>query len=143
MKNFLQLKGTKSSRKVTFILLAIFCASMIAVFFTGLSGNWLELLLCYLAATALILAFVHTWRRVKYFLILLGASLVGFPLFAVLHNVFYGLEQMAADIIVLSHLLGFLDVGFFLVAIIVCPAGFLIGVVGSVLMYLKKRKIPV
>ena len=83
MKNFLQLKGTKSSRKVTFILLAIFCASMIAVFFTGLSGNWYELSLCYLAAIALILAFVHTWRRVKYFLILLGASLIGFPFFAV------------------------------------------------------------
>ncbi len=132
MKNFLQLKGTKSSRKVTFILLAIFCASMIALFCTGLSGNWYEISLCYLAAIALILAFVHTWRKVKYFLILLGASLIGFPFFAVLHNVFYGLGEMAADIIVLSHLLGFLSAGFFLVAIIVCPAGFLIGAVGSV-----------
>ncbi len=142
MKNFLQLKGTKSSRKVTFIFLAICCVSMIVAFFIGISDNPPGLLLCYLAAIALILAFIHTWRRVKYFMILLGASLIGFPFFAVLHNVFYGLGEMAADIIVLNHLLGFLSAGFFLVAIIVCPAGFLISAVGSVLMYLKKRKIP-
>ncbi len=117
-------------------------AICIVAFFIGISANQQGLLLCYLAAIALILAFVHTWRKVKYFLILAGASLIGFPFFAVLHNVFYGLGEMAADIIVLSHLLGFLSAGFFLVAIIVCPAGFLIGVVGSVLMYFKKRKIP-
>ena len=142
MKNFLQLKGAKSGRKATFILLAICCASLIVAFLIGISDNWPGVLLCFLAATAFILAFVHTWRKANYFLILLGASLIGFFLFAVLHNVFYGLGQMAADIIVLKHLLGFLDAGSFLVAILVCPAGCLIGAVGSVLMYFKQRKSP-
>ena len=142
MKNFLQLKGAKSGWKATFILLAICCASLIVAFLIGISDNWPGILLCYLAASAFILAFVHTWRKVKYFLILSGASLVGFFLFAVLHNVFYGLGQMVANIIVLSHLLEFLHVVFFILAVIFCPAGLLIGVVGSVLMYFKQRKSP-
>jgi hypothetical protein len=143
MKNFLQLRGMKSSRKATFVLLAICGVSLTVAFFIGIDDNPPGLLLCYLAATTLILAFVHTWRKMKYFLILAGSSLIGFLLFAILHNVFYGLAQMAADIIVLSQLLEFLDAGFFLVAIIVCPAGCLVGVGGSVLTYLKQRKIPV
>ena len=142
MKNFLQLKSTKSSRKASFILLAICCVSLVAAFLIGIDDNPPGLLLCLIAAAAFFLAFVHTWRKAKYFLILSGASLIGIFFFAVLHNVFYGLGQMAADIIVLKHLLGFLDAGSFLVAILVCPAGCLIGVVGSVLMYFRQRKSP-
>jgi len=139
MKNFLKPTVAKPSRKVTFILAAI----CIVALFIGISADEQGLLLDYLAAAVMIFAFVHTWRKTKYFLILLGASLIGFPLFAVLHNVFYGLGQMAADIIVLSHLLEFLNVVSFILAVIFCPAGLLIGAAGSVLMYLKKRNVPV
>lgn len=142
MKNFLQLESTKSSRKASFILLAICCVSLIAAFIIGIDDNPPGLLLCLIAAIAFFLAFVHTWRKAKYFLILSGASLIGIFLFAVLHNLFYGLGQMAADIIVLQYLLKSLDVASFLVAIFVCPAGFLIGAVGGILMYLKQRKTP-
>jgi len=69
--------------------------------------------------------------------------LVGFAVFVVLHNVFYALGQMAANIIVLKQFLDFSHAIFFIISIFVCPAGFLIGVVGSVvttIMYLKKRR---
>ena len=139
MKRSLGLTGMKRSRKVTLVLVTICCVSLIVAFLIGISDNPPGILLCYVAVTALILAFVHTWRQVKRFLILLGASLIGFPLFVFLHNLFYALGQMAAGVIVLSPLLEFLHVVFFLVAIMVCPAGVLIGAVGSVVTYCKGR----
>ncbi|MCK4452066.1 MAG: hypothetical protein KAX26_15955 [Anaerolineae bacterium] len=141
MKRSLGLTGMKRSRKVTLVLVTICCVSLIVAFFIGISDNLPGLLLCYIAVTALILAFVHTWRQVKRFLILLGASLIGFPLFVLLHNLFYGLGQVAADVIVLGTLLEFLHAVFFLVAIMVCPPGVLIGAVGSVVTYCKGRQV--
>jgi hypothetical protein len=141
MKRSLGLTGMKRSRKVTLVLVALCCVSLIVAFFIGISDNPPGLLLCYVAVTALILAFVHTWRQVKRFLILLGASLIGFPLFVILHNLFYGLGQVAADVIVLGSLLEFLHAVFFLVAIMVCPPGVLIGAVGSVVTYCKGRQV--
>ena len=144
MKSFLGPTGTKSNQRVTLLWVVICCASLAAAFFVGISGNWTGITLCYIAATTLILAFTHTWRKVKNFLILSGASLVGFPVFVVLHNVFYGLAELANDIILLSRLLEFLHAGFFIIATLVCPAGFLIGAVGSgvtAITYFKKKKI--
>ncbi len=141
MKRSLGLTGMKRSRKVTLVLVTICCVSLIVAFFIGISDNLPGLLLCYIAVTALILAFVHTWRQVKRFLVLLGASLIGFPLFVLLHNLFYGLGQVAADVIVLGTLLEFLHAVFFLVAIMVCPPGVLIGAVGSVVTYCKGRQV--
>jgi hypothetical protein len=75
---------------------------------------------------------------VKSFLILLVASLVGFPLAVVLHNGFYALAEVASDVLGLSQVLGFLEVVFFLIAIFVCPPGVLIGAVGSVVLALSR-----
>lgn len=128
---------------MTLLWVVLCCGSLIAAFIVGISGNLPGLALCYVAAISIILAFVHFWRRVKYFLILVGASAVGFFVFALSHNVFYGLGIMASDIIVLHHLLEVLHVASFLIAIFVCPAGFLVGVVGSavtVITCFKKRR---
>ncbi|MDY6875894.1 MAG: hypothetical protein SWK90_06805 [Chloroflexota bacterium] len=141
MKRSLGLTGMKRSRKVTLVLVTLCCVSLIVAFLIGISDNPPGLVLCYIAVTALILAFVHTWRQVKRFLILLGASLIGFPLFVILHNLFYALGQVAADVIVLGTLLEFLHVVFFLVAIMVCPPGVLIGAVGSVVTYCRGRQV--
>ena len=144
MQNLFGRTGDKNSRRLTLFLCMICCGSLIAAFIVGISDNLSGLGLCYAAAISIILAFVHKWRKVKYFLFLLGASLVSFPVFVVLHNVFYALGQIAADIIVLSQSLEFLHAVFFLIAVLVCPAGFLIGALGSIVaaaMYLKKKRI--
>ena len=144
MKNYHGLINTKSSRRVTILWVAICCGFLMAAFVVGISGNLPGVALCYLAAISIILAFVHSWRRVKYFFILLSISLVGFFVFVVLHNVFYGLGQMAVDINILAQLLDFFHAVFFIIATLVCPAGFLIGVVGSVvtmIAYFKKKRV--
>ena len=77
-------------------------------------------------------------RKLKKYLILTAASIVGFVICVILHNVVYGL---------LIYLFGedFWDkIGisdepfFFLLAVFVCPILFLIGVVGSIVLIIKK-----
>ena len=78
--------------------------------------------------------------KLKKFLILTGASAAGFFVFALLHNIFYGLEQVTGHITILSYLIKAFEVIFFLIAIFACPIGFLIGVIGTIVMFSKKRK---
>lgn len=101
-----------------------------AAFLVGISDNPPGILLLYGATASLILAFVHSWRSSKRFLILTLASIAGFPLAVFLHNAFEAIAGMAAGMI-LPGILNFLGVVFFLVAVFACPAGLLIGGVGA------------
>jgi hypothetical protein len=78
--------------------------------------------------------------KLKKLLILTGASAAGFFVFVLLHNIFYALEQISSHIAILSYLMKAFEVIFFLIAIFACPIGFLIGVIGTIIMFKKKRK---
>jgi len=78
--------------------------------------------------------------KLKKFLILTGASAAGFFVFALLHNIFYALEQITSHITILNYLMKAFEVIFFLIAIFACPIGFLIGAIGAIVMFNKKRK---
>jgi hypothetical protein len=136
----------KKTRKVTVGLVVLCCVLLIAAFIVRIGDNPPGLALCYLATVSLILAFVHAWRKVRYFLILLGASVVGLVVFAILHNLLYALAEISSDIVALKHSLEFLSTASFLVAIFVCPAGLLIGAIGSVVMaviYFRKKRLSI
>ncbi len=75
---------------------------------------------------------------IKKFLLLTGISAAGFFVSVFLHNAFYALGIISSQIIVLKYLMEVLDVAFFLVAIFACPLGFLIGLVGSLVLFIKK-----
>ncbi len=62
----------------------------------------------------------------KKFLLLTGASAVGFLVFVLLHNAVYGL-------------FGVEEPFFFILAVIVCPLGFLVGAVGSIVVFIKNK----
>jgi len=66
-------------------------------------------------------------RRLKKFLLLTEASFVGFPVFALLHNA-------------VSSLLNTEEAVFFTIATIVCPVGFLVGAIGSIVLRVKKSR---
>jgi hypothetical protein len=134
MKQSVPSKGENRSRVSTLVLIATGVVLLAAALFIGIGDNPPGLVLTYLAITAWILALAHRWRRLKSFLILLGASLIGFPLFSVLHNVFYALGVLASEFVVLSRFLGFLDVASFILSVLICPPGALIGAAGSVVM---------
>jgi len=76
----------------------------------------------------------------KKFLILTGASAVGFPVSVLLHNAFYGLGIMAEHITVLRYLMEVLHIAFFIIAIFICPLGFLVGAVGSIVLFIQRRR---
>lgn len=76
----------------------------------------------------------------KKFLILTGASSAGFFISIFLHNAFYALGTITSHIIVLNYLMEILHIIFFIIAIPICPLAFLVGVVGTIVLFVKKRK---
>lgn len=83
-----------------------------------------------LGVTLLVLT-AKTKMRVglKKFLLLTEASLVGFPVFVLLHNAVSGLLNTEEAV-------------FFILAIPVCPLGFLVGIVGIIAIVVKSKKHP-
>ena len=76
----------------------------------------------------------------KKFLLLTGASATGFFVSILLHNAIYGLfiYWFGADF---WDRIGLGDEPFFfIVAIIICPIGFLVGVVGSIVLAIKNKQ---
>ena len=66
-------------------------------------------------------------RGLKKFLLLTEASFVGLPVFGILHNAVSGLTNFEEPV-------------FFILAIIVCPVGFLVGAIGSIVLKVKKSR---
>ena len=73
--------------------------------------------------------------RLKVFLLITGFSAAGFFAGVALHNAFYALGTISAHLPLLPALLSFLEVTFFLAAVILCPLGLLTGLIGSILMW--------
>lgn len=86
------------------------------------------------AALVVTIRFVEK-SLLKKFLLTTGASLTGIPIFIFLHNAVYG---------VFMHFFGqdFWKGGdepvFFILALIVCPIGFLVGTAGSIVIGVKR-----
>lgn len=78
--------------------------------------------------------------KLKNFLILTGASAAGFFVFSLLHNLIYGLFILFFGTDFWERIGLGDEPFFFLLAIIVCPIGFLIGAVGSMIFFIKRRK---
>jgi len=97
---------------------------------------------CFVLGLALLVLSIRAKHMgaVRKFLILTGASSVGLAVFSVLHNVFYGLATLTEDWAILKSVLTGLEVGFFLIATIVCPLAFLAGVVGTIVHLIGRRR---
>ncbi|MHC4068653.1 MAG: hypothetical protein ACYS18_00675 [Planctomycetota bacterium] len=139
MKEKFKLSDRKRSWKIKLALLLVGVILLVMVFGikVGFGPDGLlpaGMVLAYIAIVALVLAFVHRWRRAWKFLVLAAASVAGFLLFALLENLSYALGQMAADASLWRHLGEFFHGFFFCVAILVCPAGLFVGVVGGLVM---------
>ena len=138
----LEALSTPRNRTLTFVFLAICCASATAAVVVGISDNPPGILLAFGAATALILAFVHPWRTAKQFGLFLCASVGCFVMFGILHNVFEGVAGEVAGMRALQVLLQGLGVAAFLLAVLICPPAILVGAVGSVVMFIRNRCRP-
>lgn len=140
MKNqktlFKKLKIGKKS--LIFIVAGIILLVVSAII--GISDNLSGIIVAISGLCSFFLAFVHHWTKPKNFIILCIVSIIGFFLFAVLHNLFYALAIMAKDIFLLKKTLEFLHVLSFLIAIFICPPGIITGLAGSIITALKNKK---
>lgn len=136
---------TKPHHRVrTYALLVLCGVFALAAGLVGVGDNPVGIFLAWSAGLALILAFVHPWRTAKPYRRLLYASVLGFILFAVLHNVFYALSgtMIEAETRPPQNLLEVLSVAAFLLAILICIPAALLGLVGSVVMFIRNRRRP-
>lgn len=93
--------------------------SVILALIIGIDDNPPGIVLCFAGMAAIVFAFVHHWNKSKNYVILLVSSIIGFVVFAVLHNV---LEAVGMEII---------GAVFFIIAILICPPALLIGLIGA------------
>lgn len=92
-----------------------------------------------LGAVLLVLALREkTGGRLSKFLFLAGASSAGFFVAVLLHNAFYALAVVSQNLTVLKYIFEGLDVFFFFVSVLICPIAFLVGMMGSIVLLLKK-----
>lgn len=134
--------ATPRKRAMTVVFLAVCCICAIGAVLVGIADNPPGILLAYSGATALVLAFVHPWRTARPFRRLLYASVVGLVVFAILHNAFEAAATRAAGVGMLQGLLQGLSVVAFLLAVLLCPPGVVVGGVGSVIMFVRNRDRP-
>lgn len=132
--------STPSNRKRTFILFGICVVLAVAATVVGVADNLPGILLAFASVGAFVVAFVHPWRAPKHFLWLIGAFGLGFIVSAVLHNLLYGAAQKVGASGVAHNLLSGAGVAFFLIAVLVCPPGLLVGVVGAIATSMRKRQ---
>jgi len=103
--------------------------------------DWLFLLMMIVPFVTGIAVLIWTIKRVekgllKISLLTVGASLTGFLVFVLLHNLVYGL---------FIHFFGtdFWNGGdepfFFIIAIFICPLGFIVGTIGSIVLVVRRR----
>jgi membrane-anchored glycerophosphoryl diester phosphodiesterase (GDPDase) len=133
--------STPHNRKMTLILLAICSLLAIAAVAVGIDDNLPGILLAFLAATAFVLAFVHPWRTAKKFLFLLLASVLGFVLYIILNIILDSVAQNPATSGALQDLIQSPVVNALsLIIAMVCPAAFIVGAVGSVVMFIRSHR---
>lgn len=120
-------------------LLVIGGAAVVGAFVVGIDDNLPGIALLYGGLICLTLAAVCRWRRPKSFFSLFALSLVGFFLFAVLHNLLYAVGKSTAIAWVQAVMEG-LHVAAFMIALLVCPVGVLVGLVGWITtLFLNRR----
>ena len=135
---------------VFFVLVGIFVVVSVWIVGVGGFGRGVRRLFPVIAALAIVFgllglvqviltAGIREGRARKVFFLLTGASAAGIPICAILHNLLYGL-------FIIWFGEGFWgkpgmsdEPVFFILGILVCPALFVIGSVGSVVVLIKAR----
>ncbi len=118
---------SKPQRRRTLLLLVICGALAAAAGVVGVDDDLPGQSLAWLSAIALVLAFVHPWRTSRRFLLLIGASVLGFVVFAVLSAVMENAGVGGGGV-------------FFLLALFLCPAAVLVGITGAVVTVATSRR---
>jgi hypothetical protein len=114
----------------TVLLLAVCAVLAAAAGVVGTSDNAVGGSLAFLSGIALVLAFAHPWRTSRRFLLLVGVSVAAFVAIVVVGGL---IDNAGIDMGVVGN-------AAFLVAIFLCPAGFLVGIIGAAVAWVTSRR---
>jgi hypothetical protein len=131
--------ATPEHRRITLLLSVTAGALLLAGLLVGVSDNPPGILLVGLAFVAIVVAAVHTWRAPRPFVKLLLASILGFFVLVLLHNLLEGAAGLMSDGNVVRLLVQGVGVAAFLMAVLVLPAAVLVGAGGAIAMFLRDR----
>ena len=95
------------------------------------------MILIYLAAILFLVAFAQHWQKTRSFLLLALGSILGFPAFVVVAASMDLLDKGAG---MQHHLFSSLFAVAFIVAVVVCPAGFIVGAAGAITAKLRQSR---
>lgn len=135
MKNYIDSLFNPTNRKLTFILLGSGVLMILLAMLIGVSDNPPGIAVLFTGMILTFLAFVHYWRSAKAYLWLMLFSLLGGVVFAVLHNLLDALSVSLADISFLPNVIEVFSAMCFLIAVLVCPVGLVVGFLGALLTY--------
>lgn len=121
---------SKAQRKRTLLLVVICGVLAAAAGAVGISDNPAGGSLAFLSGIALVLAFVHPWRTSRRFLLLAGAAVVAFVAIVVVGGL---IDNAGVDT-------GAVGSAAFLVAIFLCPAGLVVGIIGAMVTRVTSRR---
>ncbi len=141
-------KFNLSIKVIFWLLVAFFIVIMVSIFvpIKYISIDFLFMaipgIIFLLLGIALIVLTVKSGLKglLKKFLLITGAAPIGTVVSVILHNTFYGvfIYFFGADF---WDRIGIGDEPvFFALAIFVCPIAFLVGVVGSIVLFIKRRR---
>jgi hypothetical protein len=106
--------------------------SIVVAMIVSIPDNPPGIILFFISSILFVLAFTYNWKKPKLYIILLISSVFGFVLFAVIHNFFEGIGK--------GTYWGVVGGFFFLLAVLICPAGIIIGIGGSIVTAIKTKK---
>lgn len=118
---------------IQWVLIGVGFGVGLAAIFLGVADNPPGIILMYLSLICLAGAWVWNLPAPKDYWTILFLSLGAFPVGVVLHNLFYGLADLAFGIPVLVGILEFFHVIFFLVAVVAVGPAALVGLVGGII----------
>ena len=121
---------SKVQWKRTLPLLVICGALAAAAGVVGIDDNTVGGSLAWLSAIALVLAFAHPWRTSRRFLLLTGASVLAFVVVVVVGGV---IDNAGVD-------MGAVGDAAFYVAVLLCPAALVVGIIGAVVTWVTSRR---
>ncbi len=138
----IQAFSTSRNKVWSLIFFAIGVILAVAALIPGLIPKPLAMVLAVLSAIALILVFVHPWRASREFLRLLLYSVIGLVVSAIFSNVFEAIAPNVGSSGLVFKLLNGMGGIFFIIAILICPAGMLVGIIGAIIMAISGRRSP-
>lgn len=137
-------KQTHLLQTIFWVYIVVFIIMVLGAFI----GRWLRgnlflptITIFFLLGVALVFLTIRdkVKGKLKIFLLLAGASSIGFFVSVLLHNLFYALGIITKNIIILTQLIQVISVIFFIISVFICPIAFLVGIIGSIVMFIRKK----